>query len=115
APAGQGVRASRYPAPMASIRTLTPEGCADVEALAREHLERGWHAAVQLAVYRHGVLQLDLQLGEAASGRPMREGDRMLYFSATKPLTAVAVLMLLERGAVDLDVPIAEVWPEFGQ
>jgi len=79
-----------------------------VEALAREHLERGWHHAAQLAVYRHGRFVLDVRLGGAA-----RPGARLLWFSATKPLAAVAVLMLSERGLVDLDRPIAEVWPEF--
>jgi CubicO group peptidase (beta-lactamase class C family) len=37
----------------------------------------------------------------------------MLWFSATKPVTAVAVLMLAERGRLDLDAPIASLWPEF--
>ena len=63
-----------------------------------------------MAVYRDGVLQLDLRLGEAAGERA-----RMLWFSATKPLTAVCVLMLAERGLVGLDRPIMDVWPEFGQ
>jgi CubicO group peptidase (beta-lactamase class C family) len=39
----------------------------------------------------------------------------MLWFSATKPLTAVCVLQLAERGVVDLDRPIADAWQEFAQ
>ena len=39
----------------------------------------------------------------------------MLWFSTTKPVTAVAIHMLVERGLLDLDAPIAEVWPEFAQ
>lgn len=61
-------------------------------------------------MYRDGELQLDERLGTAAG-----EDARMLWFSATKPLTAVCILMLVERGAIHLDRPIAEVWPEFGQ
>ncbi len=87
---------------------LTAQGRARIEAVAREHLERGWHTGAQVAVYRHGTLELDLSLGTAT-------GRRMLWFSATKPVTAVAVLMLAERGVLDLDAPIAEVWPEFAQ
>ncbi|MPZ97934.1 MAG: serine hydrolase [Dehalococcoidia bacterium] len=98
-----------------SARTLTPEGRADIEALALTHLERGWHRAAQLAVYRDGVLRLDLRLGEGAAGRRMGGRDRMLYFSATKPLAAVAILMLADRGALDLDAPVATVWAEFAQ
>lgn len=87
---------------------LTDEGRRRIEEVAREHLARGWHSAAQVAVYRHGALQVDLRLGGGA-------GKRMLWFSATKPVTAVAVLLLVERGRLDLDAPIAEVWPEFAQ
>jgi len=59
-------------------------------------------------VYRHGALEVDLALGSA-------EGRRMLWFSATKPVTAVAIHMLVERGRLDLDAPIAGLWPEFAQ
>lgn len=75
----------------------------------RSHLDHGWQTAAQCAVYRDGVLQLDLRLGD------QRPAARMLWFSATKPLTAVATLILAERGVLDLDVPIADVWPEFAQ
>lgn len=86
---------------------LSEAGRRRIEEVARAHLARGWHSGAQVAVYRHGQLALDLRLGDA-------EDRRMLWFSATKPVTAVAVLMLVERGAITLDTPIAEVWPEFG-
>lgn len=89
-------------------RGLSAAGRARVEAVARAHLERGWHSGAQLAVYRDGALALDLRLGAAVE-------RRMLWFSATKPVTAVAALMLVERGAIGLDTPIADVWPEFAQ
>lgn len=91
-------------------RPLSPSGLRRLTAVAREHLERGFHSGAQLAVYRDGELQIDERLGVAAG-----EDARMLWFSATKPLTAVSVLILAERGLVDLDRPIADVWPEFGQ
>ncbi|MDA0271584.1 MAG: serine hydrolase [Chloroflexi bacterium] len=94
-------------------RTLTAEGIARIEALAREHLSNGWHTGAQVAVYRDGVRALDLRLG---AGEGVGDAERwMLWFSATKPLTAVAVHVLAERGLVDLDAPIADVWPEFAQ
>ena len=43
------------------------------------------------------------------------EYDSSAKFSATKSLTAVCVLMLAERGRLDLDAPIAKMWPEFAQ
>lgn len=87
---------------------LTTDGRQRIEAVAREHLARGWHTAAQLAVYRHGTREVELALGSGA-------GRRMLWFSATKPITSVATLMLVERGALDLDTRIADLWPEFAQ
>jgi CubicO group peptidase (beta-lactamase class C family) len=38
-----------------------------------------------------------------------------LLWSTGKPLTAMAVHLLAERGHLDLDAPIAEHWPEYGR
>ncbi len=89
-------------------RGLTAAGLARIEEVARTHFERGWHPGAQLGIYRDGLPVLDLRLGDAAL-----PGMRLEWFSATKPVTAVAIHMLVERGALDLDMPIAEVWPEF--
>jgi CubicO group peptidase (beta-lactamase class C family) len=90
-------------------RGLSPAAAAAVEAVARAHIEQGLHSGAQLAVYRDGEPQIDLRLGLAAA-----PAARLLWFSATKPLAAVAVLMIADRGQLDLDEPIAERWPEFG-
>lgn len=91
-------------------RGLTVAGRHAIHDLAREHLQRGWHPGAQLAIYRDGELQLEFRVGDASGA-----DDRLLYFSATKPLAAVAVLALVHRGVVDLDTQLAEVWPEFAQ
>lgn len=36
-------------------------------------------------------------------------------YSGTKGLVAVCLLLLIERGQLDLDTPVAFYWPEFGQ
>src|SRR5439155_741689 len=42
------------------------------------------------------------------------DGDTLyLVFSGTKGLVAVCVLLLVERGALDLEAPVARYWPEF--
>jgi CubicO group peptidase (beta-lactamase class C family) len=89
-------------------RGLTGAGRHAIEDLAREHLRRGWHPGAQVAVYRDGELQLDFRIGDAT------EDHRLLYFSAIKPVTAVAVLSLVDAGKLSLDTRIAELWPEFG-
>jgi CubicO group peptidase (beta-lactamase class C family) len=36
-------------------------------------------------------------------------------FSASKTVTSMAVLLLVERGLIDLAAPVTKYWPEFGQ
>jgi CubicO group peptidase (beta-lactamase class C family) len=36
-------------------------------------------------------------------------------FSGSKTVTSLAVLMLVDRGLVDIDAPVARYWPEFAQ
>src|SRR6516164_10377517 len=44
------------------------------------------------------------------------ERDSLVHvFSVTKPMAAFCVLVLVDRGALALDDPVAAHWPEFGQ
>ena len=51
--------------------------------------------------------KLDLRLGEQPADA------RMLWFSATKPVTAVAIHMLVERGAFALDDRVCDYLPTY--
>jgi CubicO group peptidase (beta-lactamase class C family) len=42
------------------------------------------------------------------------EDTLVLVFSGTKGVVATALLLLVERGLLDLDDPVARYWPEFG-
>ena len=75
---------------MSAPRGLTEAGRARIQAVARAHFERGWHPGAQLAVTRDGALALEVRLGDAAP-----PGMRLEWFSATKPVTAVAIHMLV--------------------
>ena len=85
----------------------------------RAALERGiadgLHPGAQLYVSRHGEAVADLALGEARPGVPMRPDTLMLWLSASKPVAAVAIGQLWERGLLRLDDPIALHVPEFAQ
>jgi CubicO group peptidase (beta-lactamase class C family) len=96
-------------------RGLTPQGLAHVRALFEQHVERGYHPGAQLAVYRDGVLVVELAGGEAAPGRVLTSCAPMLLFSATKPIMAACIHLLVERGLLDYETPVASVWPRFGQ
>jgi len=104
---------SAAPAP----RGLSPEGARELEAVVRRHLALNLHTAAQLAVYRDGALCFDLRLAQDRVGAIVAQPPeaRMLWFSATKPVTAICIMMLVERGQLDLDRPIAAYWPAFAQ
>lgn len=94
-------------------RGLTTEGLAAVEEVFAEHLAKGWHPGAQLAVYRGGELVVDLVGGVASPGQRLTRNHRMLLFSSTKPLIALAVLRLVEQRRIRLDDRVSVYWPEF--
>ena len=57
---------------------------------------------------------LDVAVGESRPGRPLRTDDVMLWYSAGKPLTTVAVLQLWEQRRLELDDLVAEFVPGWG-
>ncbi|WP_435272033.1 serine hydrolase domain-containing protein [Streptomyces parvulus] len=68
-----------------------------------------------VCVYQYGRPVVDLWGGVAdpETGRPWTRDTLQLVYSATKGATATAAHMLAERGALDLDAPVAKYWPEF--
>lgn len=66
------------------------------------------------AVYRHGELVVDLWGGtRSPDGDPWRADDVAMCNSATKGVVATAVHLLVSRGLLDYESPVAEHWPEF--
>ena len=67
------------------------------------------------SLYHHGKKVVDLWGGvvDEESGRPWAEDSIALVFSSTKGATAICAHLLVERGELDLDAPVARYWPEF--
>lgn len=84
------------------------------EAFRANFSELGEEGAA-LAVYRAGEPILSLWAGDAAPGQPWQERTQTNLFSASKGLVALAALQLVADGALDLDRPVANYWPEFAQ
>jgi CubicO group peptidase (beta-lactamase class C family) len=112
----------------AKAGAMDSEGLRAVEALFRQQIDEGLHPGASLAVYRHGRLVLELFGGLArlpahrtgspagqASGQPVTPETLFVLFSSTKPLSAVCLHILLERGRLGLDDPVARHWPEFAR
>jgi CubicO group peptidase (beta-lactamase class C family) len=68
-----------------------------------------------LSVTLEGRPVVDLWAGWAnqARTRPWRRDTLVNVFSVGKPMAALCLLMLVERGHVDLDAPVANYWREF--
>ncbi len=60
-----------------------------------------------------GLRHAELMVGEHTSGQAMTPETLMLWLSSTKPVAAVAIAQLWERGQLELDDPIARHLPEF--
>lgn len=85
-----------------------------LDALFHSHLAAGLHHGAQLAVYHRGEPVVDLAGGTTGpEGEDIELTDRMVWFSATKPLTAVCVHRLAEDGRLAYDDPIVVHWPAF--
>ncbi|MFC7494458.1 MULTISPECIES: serine hydrolase domain-containing protein [unclassified Nocardioides] len=85
----------------------------------RDLLERGLsdgsEVGASLAVVHDGEVVADLWGGEASPGRPW-EADTLVHtWSVTKTMSALTLLVLADRGEVDLDAPVATYWPEFSR
>src|SRR6266511_1092048 len=79
-----------------------------VVALLEDQRAAGWHDAAQCYVSWRGETLLDAVVGESRPGRTIERDDLMLWYSAGKPFTTVAVLQLWERGRLGLDDRIAD-------
>ena len=52
-------------------------------------------------------------VADGQTGAPWREDTIQLVFSGTKGLVAACLLLLIDRGILDLDAPVSRYWPEF--
>ncbi|MBK5288380.1 MAG: beta-lactamase family protein [Acidimicrobiia bacterium] len=87
------------------------ESVADAFRINFDHGEIG----AACCVYRDGVPVVDLVGGIAdpETGRTWDHATLAPVFSTTKGATAVCANLLIERGELDPDAPVARYWPEF--
>ncbi|MEO1085802.1 MAG: serine hydrolase domain-containing protein, partial [Acidobacteriota bacterium] len=84
--------------------------------LLESGIAEGLHLGAQLYVSRggsHKAQSLSLAIGERAPGLPMEESTLNIWLSSTKPVTAVALGILWERGLLELDDVVVKFLPEF--
>jgi CubicO group peptidase (beta-lactamase class C family) len=76
----------------------------------------GREIGVQVAAYSGEKLKIDVAMGATAEsgGEPVTSDTLFSVFSIAKGVTAFAAHILADRGLLDFDAPIADIWPEFG-
>ena len=86
------------------------------EAFARNFTESG-ELGASVAVALGGELVVDLWAGHVDRDRtqPWERDTLVLVYSSTKGVVALAAHMLADRGLIDFEAPVADVWPEFAQ
>ncbi|MEO3778915.1 serine hydrolase domain-containing protein [Micromonospora sp. B11E3] len=90
---------------------------AEVRAALDDLVGSGREAGVQVAAYLRGepIVEEQAGLADTVTRRPLTAGTPVYSVSTGKGLTATVVHVLAERGQLDYDLRVADVWPEFAR
>ena len=114
--------ATTSPAVDAGLPTAAPEnagmssdGLARIGPAMQAYIDDGRLAGVMTMVARRGhVVHWDAAgMRDIDAGAPLEPDDIFRIYSMTKPLTSVAVMVLVEEGAIALDDPVSKFIPAF--
>lgn len=86
------------------------------EAFAN-NFRNGGDVGASFAATIDGKFVIDIWAGyaDASRTRPWKRDTLACLYSTTKTMTALCALILVDRGQLDLDAPVARYWPEFAQ
>ncbi|MEI6685287.1 MAG: serine hydrolase domain-containing protein, partial [Planctomycetota bacterium] len=96
-------------------KLLFAEGPATSSAVLKPFVDKHELAgAVALVADKNKVLSLEaVGFADIAAGKVMKQDNIFWIASQSKPMTAVAVMMLVDDGKISLDDPIEKYLPEF--
>lgn len=91
------------------------ERFAPIRDLFNAQISSGADLGASLAITVDGAFEVDLWGGWADAAQTRRwEADTVVnVWSTTKMMTSLAALILIDRGELDVDAPVAKYWPEF--
>lgn len=84
-----------------------------VDTFVGAYLDRHRLPGATVAVVHDGRVVHESGYGHDADGRDLTATTRMRLASGSKPVTALAVLQLVQDGRVDLDAPVVRYLPDF--
>ncbi len=81
------------------------------------YVDEGRLAGYAVAVARHGKVAHFGMYGhkDSETGTPITDDTMYRIYSMTKPITSIALMMLVERGLVQLTDPVSDFIPSFGE
>ena len=83
------------------------------ENIFNDPQERGGGLCVKIG--NETVVDLWAGSSDREGNKPWLKDTLINTFCTVKPFAAVAALMLVEKGKLELDIPVAHYWPEFAQ
>ena len=100
---------------MADIQGTCDERFEAVRSALAKNLDSGEELGASIVVDIDGDHVVDLWGGHRDEARttPWDEHTITNVWSSTKTVTSLAALMLVDRGELDVDQPVAKYWPEF--
>lgn len=102
---------------MTDIHGTCADRFAPVKAMFQNNFDAGKEVGASVAVSHEGEMVVDLWAGhaDAAQSRAWEEDTIINVWSSTKTMAAMSLLLLADRGDVDLYAPVSRYWPEFAQ
>ena len=100
---------------MAEVQGSCAPGFEGVRAAIAATLDSGRDVGACAAVTVDGELVADVWGGviDQQTGAPWERDTIINVWSTTKTMAALSLLLLVDRGEVDVDAPVATYWPEF--
>ena len=92
---------------------LSAERLQRVDQLMQGFIDRRQVSGTVALIARHGKVAYFKSFGMMDEGKPMTDDTIFRIASMTKPITSVAVMMLLEEGKILLNDPISKYLPDF--
>lgn len=94
---------------------MNNKNTACIERVFNEYVNGGKAVGAGVAVYKKGKEVFSYSTGFADREKGTKMGKDTIFrcFSMSKPITAVAVLILMERGIIDLFDPVSKYIPEY--
>ncbi len=100
-----------------SITGFTAAGFEPVHRAFEQNFAGELELGASFAAWLGDELVVDLRGGWRDRGREQAWDERTLcpVYSTTKPVAALVIAILVDRGLIDYDAPLADYWPEFAE